>query len=44
MQHFVSHHMIDWICAALAATQQPFGVTDQQRDDAYSQWIQCELL
>lgn len=26
-----------------AATQQPFGVTDQQRDDAYSQWLQAGL-
>ncbi|KAJ6630795.1 glycoside hydrolase family 5 protein [Mycena sp. CBHHK59/15] len=25
-------------------TQQPFGVTDQQRDDAYSQWLQQGIL
>ncbi|KAJ7774617.1 glycoside hydrolase family 5 protein [Mycena maculata] len=27
-----------------SATQQPFGVTDQQRDDAYSQWLQQGIL
>ncbi|KAF8964679.1 glycoside hydrolase superfamily [Flammula alnicola] len=26
-----------------AQAQQPFGVTDQQRDDAYSQWLQAGL-
>lgn len=25
-------------------TQQPFGVTDEQRDDAYQQWISSKYL
>ncbi|KAF5330740.1 hypothetical protein D9619_005756 [Psilocybe cf. subviscida] len=29
--------------AANATAQQPFGVTDQQRNDAYSQWLQAGL-
>ncbi|KAJ6545495.1 glycoside hydrolase superfamily [Mycena capillaripes] len=28
----------------LSATQLPFGVTDQQRDDAYAQWLQQGIL
>jgi mannan endo-1,4-beta-mannosidase len=30
--------------SAAGTSQQPFGVTDQQRDDAYSQWLQAGLI
>jgi len=31
--------LISWHLAPSSPTQQPFGVTDQQRDDAYAQWL-----
>jgi len=30
--------------SAAGTQSQPFGVTDQQRDDAYSQWLQAGLI
>jgi hypothetical protein len=32
------------ICIAAVVRRAPFGVTDGQRDDAYSQWIQGGLI
>jgi hypothetical protein len=36
--------LISWVLAPSAVVQQPFGITDQQRDDAYAQWLQGMFL
>ena len=36
--------LTSWHLAPSFVVQEPFGVTDQQRDDAYAQWLQGMFL